>query len=813
MKKILVVDNNPVFLALMTKFLSGHGYQVMAAESGLSAIEILKDFRPDVIFLDLILYDISGEKLCRMIREIPELKDVYVIIITAVAAEGGIDFIKFGANACIAKSRFDKMSENILSTLERLNTLKPAEAIRQIIGIEDVSARDIVRELNSVKKHLEIVISSISDGLFEVTSEAVIVYANPAAVSIVGRPEHSLIASYFTEIFQETCREKISKIIKEAGSFRQLPGESFPLWNGNEISVNVLPLTAEEDKRIILITDMTARKRAESALHRAYINLEMRIQERTAELAATNKALQFELAERKQAEEALRISEEKYRNIFENTVEGIFQATPEGRFISVNPSLARILGYDSPEEVMEKVTDIPGQIYVRPERNADYMNQLRGKGRIRNFETQFYRKDGHAIWVSINARAVRDHEGRFRHHEGTVEDITERKKLEAQLLQAQKMEAIGTLAGGIAHDFNNLLMGIQGYTSLMLFDMETDHPHYQKLRNIEEQVKSGALLTRQMLGFARAGKYEVRTTDLREIVVKSSNMFGRTRKEITIHMKFDPHLWSIEADQEQIEQMLMNFYVNAWQAMPAGGDLYIILENVVLGEDYTRAFHVEPGRFIKLSITDTGVGMDENTKERIFEPFFTTKEMGRGTGLGLATAYGIIKGHGGIVNVHSKKGHGTTFNIYLPASDKETGTKPKHSDDIRKGRETILIIDDEETIITVQSEILKILGYCVLSATSGKEAADIYRARKEEIDLVIMDMIMPEMGGAELFELLKIINPGVKVILSSGYSMDGQAARIMEAGCRAFIQKPFSISDISKKIREVLDEGSSAGNP
>jgi signal transduction histidine kinase len=225
------------------------------------------------------------------------------------------------------------------------------------------------------------------------------------------------------------------------------------------------------------------------------------------------------------------------------------------------------------------------------------------------------------------------------------------------------MESLGTLAGGIAHDFNNLLMGIQGRTSLMVMDKDYSHPDFEHLKGIEDYVKSAADLTRQLLGFARGGKYEVKPTDINEMIKKSSSMFGRTKKEIKIHEKYQKDVWTVEVDQGQIEQVLMNLYVNAWQAMPGGGELYIETENVTLNEDYVKPYQVEQGNYVKISITDTGVGMDEATRQRIFEPFFTTKEMGRGTGLGLASVYGIIKNHGGFINVYSEKGEGTTFNI------------------------------------------------------------------------------------------------------------------------------------------------------
>jgi two-component system cell cycle sensor histidine kinase/response regulator CckA len=231
------------------------------------------------------------------------------------------------------------------------------------------------------------------------------------------------------------------------------------------------------------------------------------------------------------------------------------------------------------------------------------------------------------------------------------------------------MEAIGTLAGGIAHDFNNLLMGIQGYAELTLLDLDPSHPHYERLRRIEAQVQSGADLTKQLLGFARGGRYEVKPADMNDILEKSSSMFGRTQKEISIHRKFGRDLWSVEVDREQMEQVLMNLYMNASQAMPAGGEICLETENVLLNDEKAISCAVRPGKYVKISVTDTGTGMDEKTKERIFDPFFTTKGMGRGTGLGLATVYGIIKGHGGAINVYSEPGHGTTFDIYLPASE------------------------------------------------------------------------------------------------------------------------------------------------
>jgi signal transduction histidine kinase/ActR/RegA family two-component response regulator len=420
------------------------------------------------------------------------------------------------------------------------------------------------------------------------------------------------------------------------------------------------------------------------------------------------------------------------------------------------------------------------------------------------FETRRYTKDGRVLDVSISASRYDDHEGNPAGTLSILRNISGKKRLEAQLQQAQKMEAIGTLAGGIAHDFNNLLMGIQGRASLVLMDIDSSHPHFEHIKEIVDYVRSSADLTKQLLGFARGGKYEVKTTDLNELIKSQNQMFGRARKEINIREKYQEDLWTVDVDQGQIEQVLLNLYVNAWQAMSGGGNLYIHTENVTVDENYSKQCKMDPGKYVKISVTDTGVGMDEATRQRVFDPFFTTREMGRGTGLGLASAYGIIKNHGGIIDVYSEKGEGTTFNIYLPASEKKVIGEKELAEDVLKGHGTILLVDDEDIIVDVAKSILEQLGYTVLIARGGKEAIELYMKNRKEIDLVILDMIMPEVGGGDAYDRLKEINPDIKVLLSSGYSINGQATEILERGCNGFIQKPFSVGDLSKKIREIL---------
>ena len=640
-KKILVVDNHPIMLKFMTNLLEKEDHQVLTATNGLIALDILKTETPEVIFTDLIMPNIDGEKLCRIIRKIPRLKDVYLVVFSAIAAEQEVDYEEFGANLCIAKGPLNKMGQHVLSALNLLERISAVPLPGKTIGCEDVYPRHITKELLSIKRHFEVILERMTEGILEITSEARIVYANPSAITLIGTPEETLLSSNFIELFNAPDRQRIKSLLINPDPYSQTIPDGNPVWlNGKQISLSVFPIVNKgRDDRIVILRD-----------------------------------------------------------------------------------------------------------------------------------------------------------------------LTERKRMEAQLFQAQKMEAIGTLAGGVAHDFNNLLMVIQGNVSLMLLDIHASHPHYEMLQTIERKVQSGSRLTNQLLGYASKGRYEIKPLHINLLLEETSEAFGRTRKNIIIYRDLAQNLFPIEADPGQMEQILMNLLVNAADAMPLGGDLFLKTANISHNEIRGKVYQPKPGDYVLLTVTDTGIGMDSKTLERIFDPFFTTKEVGKGTGLGLASVYGIIKGHGGYIDVESEEGKGTTFRIYLPATKKKIEKSVKSLDAILKGTETILIIDDEDLVLEVGQKFLVFMGYQALTARNGEEAIEVFRTHKGKIALVILDLVMPKMEGGDVFDRLKAISPDVRVLISSGYSLDGEASHVLERGAYGFIQKPFDMRQLSQNIRTILNQ-------
>jgi two-component system cell cycle sensor histidine kinase/response regulator CckA len=575
------------------------------------------------------------------------------------------------------------------------------------------------------------------------------------------------------------------------------------IWEGRSASIEVVLLKAKEDPLPVEFFSMPVED------EHGRIN--------QCRIAATD------ISKRWEAEEALRESQRKLDSIVKNIPDIVYRLDPSGMINFISEGICRY-GYN-PVELMGK--SIMRLVHPQDHPIARFrINERRTGARsthgleIRLVPKKERRPEAPEAaqedrYFLVNAEGLYTNSentpGEFIGTQGIAHDITNRKeseiermRLEAELQKARKMEAIGTLAGGIAHDFNNLLMGIQGNASLMRMDLSDAGENNHRIENIEQCVKRGSELTQQLLGFAKGGKFNVQTIDVNSVVADTARMFGRTRKAIYIRQRLAPDLHPVDADRGQVEQVLLNLLINADHAMPSGGRIDLITENVEFDPQHVRRLDLPPQKYISIVVEDTGIGMDEQTRNRIFEPFFTTKEMGHGTGLGLASAYGIIKNHGGMIDVVSTPGQGSRFTVCLPASNGRVIDPAKAAPGIAKGIGTILLVDDEKLVIDVGRQMLLNLGYQVISATSGDQAIEIYAQRHEEIDMVVLDMVMPEMSGFETYGRLKKINPAIKVLLSSGYSKDGQASEVVARDKQSFIQKPFDLAQLSQAVATLL---------
>jgi len=517
-----------------------------------------------------------------------------------------------------------------------------------------------------------------------------------------------------------------------------------------------------------------------------------------------------DISRRVEAEKALRESEERYRSVVENSSDGIMVLGERLQILFANRVLSKIL--DQPIHTLECSRFKDYLLEGGPPFTIEYLTRSSDPLNLKPPAVyQVTGKDGERRTVKITANRFEDSNGQEK-LVAQVVDISdqlqieeEKNKLEAQLIHAQKMEAIGTLAGGIAHDFNNLLMGIQGRLSMIRMQSNPKQPHFEHIEPIEKTILSATNLTNQLLGFARKGQYEIKPICINTLVEESTRMFISTRKEIELQLNCREDVLPVKADRGQIEQVLINLYVNAWQAMPQGGQLTIKTENIHLSDAFCKRIGIQTGEYVKISVSDSGDGMDRDTMERIFEPFFTTKGLGKGTGLGLASAYGIIKTHKGAIQVDSRRGLGTIFRIYLPVADTDVAEKPAvRKEKIARGKGKILVVDDEEGSIIATELMMRELGYEVESARSGEEALRLYRENRQEFDLITLDMIMPGMNGKETFDRLKQINPNIRVLLISGYSHSRQADEIIRQGGIGLLQKPYDIFSLSSKLSQVM---------
>jgi len=508
----------------------------------------------------------------------------------------------------------------------------------------------------------------------------------------------------------------------------------------------------------------------------------------------------------KHNEQALRRSEVRYRSLVQTAVYGIYRSSLEGRFLDVNPALIGMLGYNSPLEIL--ALDPRKDVFFDPADYSRLVDEFRRNGRMDGFEVRWKRKDGSAINVRISGRAVASGDAPTDVLEAIAEDITERRLLEDQFRQAQKMEAVGRLAGGIAHDFNNLLMVISGYTEVLLGQLSQGESLYAKAEAIQQASDRATTLTRQLLAFSRKQLLELKIIDVNAIVADMERLLRPLiGEDIELTTSLAPSVGCTRADAGQLEQVIMNLVVNAKDAMPNGGKICIRTAEVILDDSYRpENTFIKQGPYIMISVSDSGQGMDRETQARIFEPFFTTKEKGKGTGLGLSTVYGVIKQSGGYVFVQSELGRGTVFTIYFPRVDgpSQARNTPQVSLTEGGGSETILLVEDEDSVRQLVRETLESRGYRVLEAENGNAGLALAASHADTIHLVITDVVMPGLSGHELAQQLKPARPGIKVLYLSGYAQDAFPSPLPADSQKAFLQKPFTLQSLARKVREVL---------
>jgi two-component system cell cycle sensor histidine kinase/response regulator CckA len=604
-----------------------------------------------------------------------------------------------------------------------------------------------------------------------VTVDGLVTYANPACVQMFGY-DRPLIGAPISTFFASGSREQVAEISRHRALGNPAPelyeaigqradGSSF------DVELRVTPVEFEGKAGFqAILRDITARKRMEAEL---------------------------------------RGSEEKYRLLFERNLAGVYRSTVDGRLLECNRAFARMMGYASPAEAMAQ----PSAAFHPDARSRqEFIERLRREGNLLAFETQGRRKDGTLIWLIENVSLLKSEDGEETLL-GTVFDMTERRRLEEQLLQSQKMEAVGRLAGGIAHDFNNLLTAVAGYTELLLGELPPGDPRRESAEEIRQAGKRAAALTQQLLAFSRRQVLEPRVLDLNLVIANMERLLRRViGEDVELTTSLHPDLWRTRADPGQIEQVILNLVVNARDAMPRGGRLTLETQNVELDDKFAgRYASVQPGPHVMLAVSDTGLGMDPELQSRLFEPFFTTKERGKGTGLGLSTTYGVVKQSGGSIWVYSEPGHGTTFKIYLPRCEEplDRPIAPAAPAEPLGGTETVLLVEDEPEVRRLVEKLLVMKGYDVLSAASPADAISVSRNHEGAIHVLVTDVVMPGMNGRELARALAPARPEMRVLYMSGYT-DAAVTRhgLLEPGT-AFLSKPFTPDALARKLREVLE--------
>jgi two-component system cell cycle sensor histidine kinase/response regulator CckA len=677
-------------------------------------------------------------------------------------------------------NRLDVSLKHERKSLESLSEkAEKLQAANIALQKEKEERKETEKALTASEEKFRNLVENVDEVIYALDEKGILTYVNPAIIRILGYPESEIVGRPFSDFIFEKDLERQRNRFK-----RLLAG----------------PIGSDEYR----LVNKTGEIR--------WVHSSTRPVFKNGTFTRLEGVL-FDITDRKQAEEAMIEAQLRYRSLFNSKINLVFVLDDRGNFIAANDLAFDLFGY-----TREDLANLNYLQLLHPDQSlaplAKALKEILETGaQLELLEVKLKNRSGETIYVQSGGTLI---PGK-REILGVARDITdqkmaeeEKKKLENQLVHAQKMEAVGILAGGIAHDFNNSLQGILGYAQMLLLDMPGDTAESGKLRQIEAAALRASELTRQLLTFSRRIESKPRPIDLKEEVRQVESLLRRTIPrmiDIELHMKSDFNI--INADASQIEQVMMNLCINARDAMPGGGKLMIETENVNLDKAYCRThLGAVPGNYVMLGISDNGTGMDKDTLEHIFEPFYTTKDPGKGTGLGLAIVYGIVKDHGGYIACYSELGEGTIFRIYFPVIERDRleDSEQRENAEIRGGTDTILIVDDDQSIRELAEEMLRRFGYTVIAAADGEEALEIYRKRQMDISLVILDLIMPGMGGHKCLAEILRIDPSQRVIIASGYSAGGQTAEALKSGSKGYLKKPFKIGPMLKMVRQVLDQ-------
>jgi two-component system cell cycle sensor histidine kinase/response regulator CckA len=759
---LLLVEDNPSDVELCLRELKRAGlvFQADVVQTAADFMACIRAKPYDLVITDYRLPSWTGLDALSFLKELGI--DIPLILMTGtLGEEKAVECIKLGVTDYLLKGALTRLPLAIRRALEEKTTREERARAEQKLADSERRLRTIIETEPECVNVL-----SFDGTVLEINSAGLQMMEADAPDQVVGKSYLSRVAPEYQKQFRAMLEHAAEG--HENGLEFELKGfKGTTRW----MEARATPLRNERDEIHAILT------------------------------------ITHDSTGRKLAEEMLRESEARYRGMFENATYGIYRTTIEGELLDANPAFVNMLGYRSRAELLSvKQT---AELFANPRERARLVEQYERTSRV-DIQVEWKRKDGRPITVRLNGRKVQNHTHQAQCLEIMAEDVSERLTLEKQLQQAQKFEAIGQLAGGIAHDFNNMIGAILGWAELGSEETSPDsrvHSHFQKVR---QQAERAAALTRQLLAFARRQILEPRNIDLNQAVREVLSLLEKViGGDIELETRLAPDLAVVRADPTQVEQVLMNLCLNARDAMPQGGRLRIETANVESDAESTRQLVcAHSGPFICLTVSDTGVGMDAATLDRIFEPFFTTKGTGKGTGLGLATVYGIVKQHNGFVHVTSELGLGSSFYVYLPVSqspvDAVSGVDAEQV--VLGGTETILVAEDHEGLREIARETLARLGYRVMLAVDGEEAVQKFQACRDEVALVLLDVVLPKLSGPRAYVRMCQEKAGVPVIFATGYSADAAMLAAVQNGDFPLLQKPYSPRDLARRVREVLDE-------